>query len=75
MLSFSTCWNNARHTDGEEMIDEILELGFDTLELSHGMTVAKLPGIHADARDKTIALSADPSKVHLFKNGESLRDA
>ena len=45
MLSFSTCWNNARHTDGEEMIDEILELGFDTLELSHGMTVAKLPGI------------------------------
>ncbi len=27
------------------MIDEILEMGFDTLELSHGMTVAKLPGI------------------------------
>ena len=45
MLAFSTCWNNSRHTDGEEMIDEILELGFDTLELSHGMTVAKLPGI------------------------------
>jgi sugar phosphate isomerase/epimerase len=45
MLAFSTCWNNSRHTDGEEMIDEILELGFDTLELSHGMTIAKLPGI------------------------------
>lgn len=45
MLAFSTCWNNSRHTDGEEMIDEILELGFDTMELSHGMTVAKLPGI------------------------------
>lgn len=45
MLSFSTCWNNARHTDGEEMIDEILEMGFDTLELSHGMTITKLPGI------------------------------
>jgi len=45
MLSFSTCWNNARHTDGEEMIDEILALGFDTLELSHGMTITKLPGI------------------------------
>jgi sugar phosphate isomerase/epimerase len=45
MLAFSTCWNNARHTDGEDIIDEILELGFDTLELSHGMTIAKLPGI------------------------------
>lgn len=27
------------------MIDEILELGFNHLELSHGMTIAKLPGI------------------------------
>ena len=45
MLAFSTCWNNARHTDGETMIDEILDLGFSTLELSHGMTVTKLPGI------------------------------
>ncbi len=45
MLSFSTCWNNARHNCGEEMIDEILDLGFDTLELSHGMTITKLPGI------------------------------
>ncbi|YCM44436.1 sugar phosphate isomerase/epimerase [Verrucomicrobiaceae bacterium 227] len=45
MLAFSTCWNNSRHTDGEDMIDEILDLGFDTLELSHGMTIAKLPGI------------------------------
>ncbi|MEN8775211.1 MAG: TIM barrel protein [Akkermansiaceae bacterium] len=45
MLAFSTCWNNSRHTEGEEMIDEILDLGFDTLELSHGMTIAKLPGI------------------------------
>jgi sugar phosphate isomerase/epimerase len=45
MLSFSTCWNNARHTDGEAMIDEILALGFHNIELSHGMTIAKLPGI------------------------------
>lgn len=45
MLSFSTCWNNARHTEGEGIIDEIIELGFDTMELSHGMTISKLPGI------------------------------
>lgn len=45
MLAFSTCWNNSRHTDGEGMIAEIVELGFSWIELSHGMTVAKLPGI------------------------------
>lgn len=45
MLAFSTCWNNSRHTDGEPMIAEIVELGFRNIELSHGMTVAKLPGI------------------------------
>jgi sugar phosphate isomerase/epimerase len=45
MISFSSCWNNARHTCGEEMIDEITDLGFRYIELSHGMTVAKLPGI------------------------------
>jgi sugar phosphate isomerase/epimerase len=45
MLSFSTCWNNSRHTEGEGLIDEILDLGFDTMELSHGMTISKLPGV------------------------------
>jgi len=45
MLSFSTCWNNSRHSEGDEIIDEILGLGFDTIELSHGMTISKLPGI------------------------------
>jgi sugar phosphate isomerase/epimerase len=45
MLAFSTCWNNSRHTDGEKMIEEIVQLGFSHIELSHGMTVAKLPGI------------------------------
>ncbi|NJM38636.1 MAG: sugar phosphate isomerase/epimerase [Akkermansiaceae bacterium] len=45
MLAFSTCWNNSRHTDGEPMIEEIVNLGFNHIELSHGMTIAKLPGI------------------------------
>ncbi len=45
MLAFSTCWNNSRHTDGEAMIAEIVEMGFRNIELSHGMTVAKVPGI------------------------------
>jgi sugar phosphate isomerase/epimerase len=45
MLAFSTCWNNGRHSDGEKMIEEIADLGFSNIELSHGMTIAKLPGI------------------------------
>jgi len=45
MLAFSTCWNNSRHSDGETMIEEIVGLGFTNIELSHGMTIAKLPGI------------------------------
>lgn len=45
MLAFSSCWNNGRHTGGEAMIEEIVELGFTNIELSHGMTIAKLPGI------------------------------
>lgn len=45
MLAFSTCWNNSRHSDGEGMLEEIVDLGFTNVELSHGMTVAKIPGI------------------------------
>jgi alpha-glucoside transport system ATP-binding protein len=34
--------------------------------------VAKLPGIHAGLRRTTVALTADPKKVHLFHKGKSL---
>ena len=34
--------------------------------------VAKLPGIHAELRHKTVSLTAAPAKVHLFANGKSL---
>lgn len=34
--------------------------------------VAKLPGIHQEMRHKSIALTADPTKVHLFADGISL---
>lgn len=62
MLSFSTCWNNSRHTDGEPMIDEILALGFHNIELSHGMTIAKLPGIRKAFADGRFRCSG----VHNF---------
>jgi len=45
MLSCSTCWNSGRHTDGEAMIQEILDLGFKNIELGHGIRLTLVEGI------------------------------
>lgn len=45
MLSCSTCWNSARHTRGEEMLQEILDLGFERIELGHGIRLSLMDGI------------------------------
>ena len=45
MISFSTCWNSGRHTDGAAMLQEILDLGFDRVELGHGIRISLMPGI------------------------------
>jgi sugar phosphate isomerase/epimerase len=46
MISFSTCWNSSRHTAGDEMLREIKgELGFDLIELGHGIRISLMPGI------------------------------
>src|SRR5215813_5924408 len=46
MISFSTCWNSGRHTAGDEMLREIkTKLGFDWIELGHGIRLSLVPGI------------------------------
>jgi sugar phosphate isomerase/epimerase len=45
MLSFSTCWNSGRHTAGDAMLREIKELGFELVELGHGIRISLMPGI------------------------------
>lgn len=45
MISFSTCWNSHRHSDGAAMLQEILNLGFDRIELGHGVRISLMPGI------------------------------
>src|ERR1017187_3230820 len=45
MISFSTCWNSQRHTAGDEMLREIVDLGFDRVELGHGIRISLMPGI------------------------------
>jgi sugar phosphate isomerase/epimerase len=62
MISFSTCWNSARHTDGEAMLREIKALGFDHVELGHGIRISLMPGIQKmfDAGEVTF------SSLHNF---------
>src|SRR5437868_14863032 len=45
MIAFSTCWNSGRHTSGEQMLREIQALGFDLIELGHGIRISLMPGI------------------------------
>jgi sugar phosphate isomerase/epimerase len=45
MLSCSTCWNCTRHTKGEDMLQEILDLGFERIELGHGIRLSLMEGI------------------------------
>jgi sugar phosphate isomerase/epimerase len=45
MLAFSTNWNASRQRDGGALVSEILEMGFDTIELGHGLSVSQLHGI------------------------------
>jgi sugar phosphate isomerase/epimerase len=46
MISFSTCWNSTRHSTGDAMLLEIKsKLGFDLIELDHGVHRSLMPGI------------------------------
>lgn len=69
-------------SDGEAILDgtvDIVEaLGEVTLlyfmpERGQEPLIAKLPGIHKALRGTTVRLTADPSKVHLFADGLSMR--
>ncbi|MEM6821095.1 MAG: sugar phosphate isomerase/epimerase, partial [Verrucomicrobiota bacterium] len=44
-LAISTCWNSSRHNDGLEMVEELAQLGFEYVELGHGIRFSLWPGI------------------------------
>ena len=62
MLAFSTSWNSRGKKSGEDIVREILDLGFDTIELGHGL---KAPVVHEilAARSK---LKFQVSSLHNF---------
>lgn len=45
IIALSSCWCSGRHRDGYEMAKEMAELGFDHIELSHGIRITLVPGI------------------------------
>jgi sugar phosphate isomerase/epimerase len=62
MLSLSTCWNSHRHEDGEKLAYEARSLGFEWIELSHGLKVSHLPGLLRAVSEDIIKISS----VHNF---------
>ncbi|UWQ16739.1 ABC transporter ATP-binding protein [Jannaschia sp. M317] len=57
----------------EERLGEVTLLYFKRAQADDNAVIAKLPGIQPNLRGQTIKLTADPAKVHLFRNGQSLR--
>ena len=45
VLALSTCWCSHWHQDGYEMLKEMAGLGFEWVELSHGVRITLVPGI------------------------------
>jgi sugar phosphate isomerase/epimerase len=45
MIAFSTNWIAGRERDGAALVQKILNLGFKTIELGHGLNVSQLHGI------------------------------
>ena len=45
ILTLSTCWCSSRHTDGYAMAQEMAGLGFEFIELSHGIRITLVPGL------------------------------
>lgn len=62
MHSCSTCWNSGRHTAGEDMLREIADLGFQFVELGHGIRVSLLPGIEKFIQSGALTISS----IHNF---------
>ncbi len=61
-FSLSTRWNASRHRDGARMIDEIRELGFDTVELGHDLRADLVPGVRQAVSASVVRVGS----VHNF---------
>lgn len=62
IFSLTTRWNARRHETGESMLDEILNLGFDHVELGFDLTPNLIPGV----RSRVAAGQMKVDSLHAF---------
>jgi len=65
-------WAYSGEVEISESLGEVTVLYFKAASREEGQVIAKLNGIHPEMRGKSVHMSADPAKVHLFANGQSL---
>ena len=57
-LALSTSWNAFRHNNGEKMLSEIKEVGFEEVELSFNLTSSMIREIERLVRDRVIKITS-----------------
>ncbi|MBN1676746.1 MAG: sugar phosphate isomerase/epimerase [Kiritimatiellae bacterium] len=62
VFALSTRWNAGRHSSGEEMLAEILDLGITHVELGYDLTVDLVPGVLNMVRQGAVVVQS----VHNF---------
>ncbi|MGA9251924.1 MAG: sn-glycerol-3-phosphate ABC transporter ATP-binding protein UgpC [Roseobacter sp.] len=55
-----------------EALGEVTQLYFEKSSADAAAVIGKLQGIHADVKGILMQMTADPSKIHLFADGQSL---
>src|SRR5688500_17476089 len=58
ILALSTCWCSHRHQDGYAMLKEMTALGFEYVELSHGIRIPLVPGIIKAVEEGIVKISS-----------------
>lgn len=61
-FALTTRWNAGRHTDGEALVGEILEMGFARLELGYDLRIDLVPGVQKAVAEGSVAVDS----VHNF---------
>ena len=56
-----------------EKLGEVTQIYFEKSNADAAQIIAKLPGIHRNTRGTALRMTADPAKLHIFKDGRSLR--
>lgn len=57
-FALSTHWNAARHSSGEKMVEEILNLGFHRLELGYDLRLELVPGVQSMVRSGAVRVDS-----------------